>query len=178
MTRTVATLHFLAGRAGAGKTTLARRIASETQAILICEDEWMSRLAVPVESLHEYVTAAARIRSVIAPLTADLLRAGVSVVFDFGGNSVRDRDWVRSVFQQASADHVLHYVRTDDETCRTRVRQRNELKPEGVFFGIVTEAQLDEVNTFFAPPGDHEGFTIVVHDPSPGPARGSAFGEP
>lgn len=103
-------------------------------------------------------------RSVIAPLTADLLRLGVSVVFDFGGNSVKDRDWVKSLFQQAKADHVLHYVRTDDQTCRTRVRQRNELRPEGVFFGIVTEAQLDEVNKFFMPPGADEGFNVVVYD--------------
>jgi predicted kinase len=42
----MATLHFLAGR-GAGKTTLARKIASEADAILICEDEWMSRIATP-----------------------------------------------------------------------------------------------------------------------------------
>jgi predicted kinase len=124
----------------------------------------MSRIAAPVEALHEYLTAAAKLRSVIAPLTADLLRLGVPVVFDFGGNSVRDRDWVRSVFEQAKADHVLHYIRTDDETCRTRVRRRNELKPEGVFFGLVTEAQLDEVNEFFVPPVADEGFTVVVYD--------------
>jgi hypothetical protein len=43
----------------------------------------------------------------------------------------------------AKADHRLHYVR-------------------GVFFGVVTEAQVDEVNRFFAPPGEGEGFTVVV----------------
>ena len=161
----MATLHFMAGKAGSRKTTLARTIASEADAVLICEDEWMWRMAPPVETLHEYLTAAAKIRSVIAPLAGDLLRLGVPVVFDFGGNSVTDREWVRSVFEQAKADHVLHYLRTDDETCRARVRRRNELQPEGVFFGIVTEAQLDEVNKFFVPPRPHEGFTVVVYDP-------------
>jgi predicted kinase len=161
----MATLHFMAGRAGSGKTTLARTIASEAHAVLICEDEWMWRMAPPIETLHEYLKAAAKIRRVIAPLAGDLLRLGVPVVFDFGGNSVRDREWVRSVFEPAKADHVLHYLRTDDETCRARVRRRNELQPEGVFFGVVTEPQLDEVNKFFVPPGAHEGFTVVVHDP-------------
>jgi predicted kinase len=40
----MATLHFVAGRAGAGKTTLAREIAKLTPAILICEDEWLAGL--------------------------------------------------------------------------------------------------------------------------------------
>lgn len=81
----MATLHFLAGKTGAAKTTLARKIESDAHATLICEDEWMSRIAAPVETLREYLTEAAKIRSVIAPLTADLLRLSVSVVFDSGG---------------------------------------------------------------------------------------------
>jgi predicted kinase len=110
----MATLHFVSGRAGAGKTTLARKIAADVPAVLICEDEWMSRLADPIEHLHEYVAAAAKIRSVIAPLSIDLLRLGVPVVFDFGGNTVRDRNWVRSICRQANAAHVLHYITADE----------------------------------------------------------------
>src|SRR5438552_10817496 len=146
------TLHFLSGKAGSGKTTLARHIAQTERAVLICEDEWLSRLAAPIENLQQYVAATARLRSVIAPLTIDLLQLGTSVVFDFAGNTVRDRAWVRSLFQSAKVDHRLHYVRVGDATCKARVRQRNEMKPEGIFFGIVTEAQFDEVKRFFAPP--------------------------
>jgi len=164
MTREMAILHFVSGKAGSGKTTLARQIAQTERAVLICEDEWMSRLAGPIENLQQYLAAAARLRSVIAPLTVDLLQLGTSVIFDFAGNTVRDREWVRSLFQSAKAGHRLHYLRTDDATCKARVRQRNESKPEGVFFGVVTEAQVDEVNRFFAPPSGEEGFTLVVHD--------------
>jgi len=160
----MAILHFVSGKAGSGKTTLARQIAQTERAVLICEDEWMSRLAGPIENLQQYLAAAARVRSVIAPLTVDLLQLGTSVIFDFAGNTVRDREWVRSLFQSAKAEHRLHYMRTDDATCKARVRQRNESKPEGVFFGVVTEAQVDEVNRFFAPPSGEEGFTVVVHD--------------
>ena len=164
MTRGMAILHFVSGKAGSGKTTLARQIAQTERAVLICEDEWMSRLAGPIENLQQYLAAAARLRSVIAPLTVALLQIGTSVIFDFAGNTVRDREWVRSLFQSAKAGHRLHYLRTDDATCKARVRQRNESKPEGVFFGVVTEAQVDEVNRFFAPPSGEEGFTLVVHD--------------
>jgi predicted kinase len=87
----MATLHFVSGKAGAGKTTLARQIARTTPAVLICEDEWMFRLADPIENLQQYLAAAMKIRSVIAPLCVDLLKLDTSVVFDFAGNTVNDR---------------------------------------------------------------------------------------
>ena len=160
----MATLHFVAGKAGAGKTTLARQMARATPALMICEDEWMFRLADPIENLQQYLEAAARIRSVIAPLCVDVLKLGTLVVLDFAGNTAADRRWVRSIFETATADHRLHYVVADEDTCRARVRQRNVSKPDGVFFGVVTDRQVDEVNRFFAPPTTEEGFTIVVHD--------------
>jgi predicted kinase len=160
----VATLHFVSGKAGAGKTTLARHIARTTPAILICEDEWIVRLALPVENLQQYLAQAARIRSVIAPLCVDLLRLGTSVVLDFAGNTVGDRQWVRSIIESANADHRLHYIVADDATCRERVRRRNLTKPDGLFFGVVTDEQVDEVNRFFTPPRPDEGFILVVHD--------------
>src|SRR5438876_3139919 len=152
----MATLHFLCGKAGSGKTTLARKIAHEAPAVFICEDDWIARIADPIANLGDYVKAATRIRSVVAPLVGELLRFGVSVVFDFGGNTVRDRSWVRSIFQQANAEHILHYIQADDSICRARVRTRNETKPEGLFFGVVTAAQIDEVNRYFLPPGADE----------------------
>src|SRR5438128_517664 len=125
----MATLHFVSGKAGAGKTTLARKIARAMPALLICEDEWMFRLADPIENLQQYLAAAAKIRRVIAPLCVDLLKLGTSVVFDFAGNTANDRRWVRSIFETATADHRLHYVLADDDTCKARIRQRNASKP-------------------------------------------------
>jgi predicted kinase len=143
---------------------MARQIAQTAPAILFCEDEWLSRLADPIENLQQYLAAAGKIRSVIAPLSVDLLKLGTSVVFDFAGNTSRDRRWARSIFESARADHQLHYIPAADDVCRTRVRERNLSKPEGVFFGEVTEPQVNEVNRYFTPPGAEEGFIVVVHE--------------
>ena len=48
----MATLHFVSGKAGAGKTTLAREIARTAPALLICEDEWMATLADSIADLE------------------------------------------------------------------------------------------------------------------------------
>ena len=160
----MATLHFIAGKAGAGKTTLARALSRDLPAIVICEDEWLSHVAEPISNLADYLRAIGKLRAALAPHVIELLRLGVSVVFDFAGNTVRDRAWVRSIFEAAGADHVLHYLPVDDVTAKERVKARNIGRPPGVFYGEVTDAQVDEVNRYFTPPAPEEGFRIVMHD--------------
>jgi predicted kinase len=157
-----ASLHVLCGKAGSGKTTVARRLGRELPALVVCEDEWLVRLAPPVESLDEYLRASARCRSVIDPLTVDLLRLGTSVVFDFGGNTMRDRQWTLSIAHRAGVQAVLHYLPADDETCRARIRARNEGRPEGLYFGHVTDTHFDAVTRYFEVPSETEGFTVLV----------------
>jgi hypothetical protein len=55
------------------------------------------------------------VRKLIALLTSDLLRLGVSVVFDFAGNTRKDRQWVRGIFEDTNADHLLHLIEATDE---------------------------------------------------------------
>ena len=91
-----------------------------------------------------------RLKAALAPLAVRLLQLGVPVVFDFAGNTPNDRAWVRSIFESANADHVLHYIVASDESCKARLRLRNETKPEGVYFGFVSEDRFDEVTRFHA----------------------------
>jgi predicted kinase len=92
-----------------------------------------------------------------------MLQAGHSVVFDFGGNTIRDRQWVRSVFAKVGAQHELHYIVASESLCRSRLHDRNRAKPEGIYWGDVSDELFDEVNKYFQPPTHEEGFTIVEH---------------
>ena len=98
------------------------------------------------------------------PLVVRLLQSGVSVVFDFAGNTVNDRAWVRSVFESANADHVLHCIVASDELCKARLRLRNEIKPEGLYYGFVSEERFDEVTRYFLPLSDLENFNVIYYD--------------
>ena len=46
-------LLFLCGRAGAGKSTLARQMSVDHKAILICEDQWLVHLFDGASSIEE-----------------------------------------------------------------------------------------------------------------------------
>jgi predicted kinase len=157
-------LHFIAGKIGAGKTTLARRLALEVPAVHICEDQWISTLGGEVKTLRDYVRHSTRCRKLLVPHLRDILRVGASVVLDFAGNTSRDRAWVRSIFESAGADHVLHVLETPEALCLERLRQRNTECPEGLFWWEVSEVLFHEAAKHYVPPSEAEGFRVVRHE--------------
>ena len=156
-------LYLLCGRAGAGKSTLAREISTDKKAILFCEDQWLARLFDGAPTLEAYLERRGRIRMLLAEHVPDILKSGHSVVFDFGGNSVRDRSWVRSLSESADAMHELHYIIADEAFCWLRVAERNRTKHVGTYWGDVSKDQVDAVNRYFQPPTAAEGWLIVEH---------------
>ena len=158
------TLHFFCGKAGAGKSTLARALAQQEQALLLSEDVWLARLyGDQIHVFDDYIRCSQKLNTVITPLVIDLLNAGQTVVMDYQANTTRRRAWFRSLFEQGRADHVLHWLQTPDALCLARIQQRNTEMPEGA--SQLTEADFWHVSSFFEAPQAPEGFQLRVHAP-------------
>jgi predicted kinase len=156
------TLHFFCGKAGAGKTTIAGRLAKDHSAILVSEDICMMRLyGDQLKVFDDYIRLSAKLKTVIGPLVVDLLQAGNSVVLDFQANTRTGRSWFRSVFEQAGAAHQLHYVEASNETCLTQIAKRNIERPEGSHH--LTEEDFILITSYFQAPEESEGFIVVSH---------------
>lgn len=162
MSRLPGVLHLMCGKIAAGKSTLAASLAEAPDTILISEDRLLARLYPgEITALTDYARCAGRLREAIAPHIQALLRAGLSVSLDFQMNTLATRAWGRIVFEGAEADHVLHYLRLDNETCKKRLRARNAA---GSHDYAASDAEFDRFTSYFVEPGEAEGFRMLVHD--------------
>lgn len=158
---TKGTLTFFCGKMGAGKSTLSRKIAKETAAILISEDEWLAALYPDeVHSLKDYLKYSALIKPLLKNHVQYLLRYGVPVVMDFPANTLEQRAWFKSVYSEHEYPHRLIYIDVDDELCLEHIKMRRESCPERRHFD--TEDVFRRVSRFFEPPSDEEGFSVEV----------------
>lgn len=58
-----AVLHLMCGKAGAGKSTLAQRLAQQPQTLLLVEDAWLATLyEQEMTTLQDYARCSARLR--------------------------------------------------------------------------------------------------------------------
>lgn len=151
------TLHFLCGKIAAGKTTLAKKLCLDEDALLISQDFWMSTLYPENKSVADYLHRAPMLGKALSPHLISILQKEISVVLDFPANTPGARNWMREIFTQASCDHVLHFLNVDDETCRARMRQRNTT---GVHEYALTDEQFDQITALFVKPEKSEGFNI------------------
>jgi predicted kinase len=155
------TLYLLCGKIGAGKSTLARRLAAQPATLLVTMDHWMSIL-FPTENrtIEDFARLSARLRAAMGPHVIDILRQDVSVVLDFPANTVKWRNWMRSLITEANVGHELHVLDVPDAICKARLRKRNE---SGEHQYQVDETTFDLFMKYFAPPAPDEGFNVIVH---------------
>lgn len=155
-------LHLMCGKIAAGKSTLAARLAEAPNTILLSEDQLLAGLYPgEIATLADYVRCTRRLRETIAPHIRALLREGVSVVLDFQSNTLATRAWARTLFEEAEAEHILHHLRMDDETCKKRLHARNA---SGTHEYTVSDAEFDQFNSYVVEPSEAEGFRVLVHD--------------
>jgi predicted kinase len=152
---------MICGKVAAGKSTLAARLAESPGTILISEDHWTSRLFKDeLKTIADYARYSRRLHEAMGPHIVALLKAGLSVVLDFPANTPANRQWMRSLFEAAGAADRLHFLDVADDVCRQRLRRRNA---GGRHEFTVSDAEFDEITSYFVAPTADEAFEIMVY---------------
>lgn len=155
-------LHLTVGLPGAGKTTLARRIAEDEGILRLTPDDWMAPLFGDNDADGRRDILEGRMIWV----ADQVLRSGVCVVLDFGCWSPEERYSIRAITESAGARFDLLLVSLDEAERRARARSRWETAPETTF--PMTGDDHDRWLTSYHPPSVAE----LAQDPVPEPPRG------
>jgi predicted kinase len=137
------TLHLTVGLPGVGKTTLARELEQASGALRLTPDEWM----VPLFGLRWTDFGGKRdvLEGRLIWVAHQVLRAGVSVILDFGCWSPEERYALRAIAAVAGADFELHYLVLPEDERKKRATARWRESPEEVF-----EMSPEDHEAFFA----------------------------
>ena len=160
--RNVPVLYLTVGLPGAGKTTLARRIADTEGILRLTPDEWMAPLFNDSDGDGRRDILEGRMIWV----AHEVLRSKAAVVLDFGCWSPDERYAIRVIAESVGARFDLRHVSLEEAERRARARSRWESAPGTTF--PMSDADHDRFLALCQPPSPEELSYAPVPDPPPG----------
>ena len=155
----VGTLFFFCGKMGSGKSTYAKKLAKELNAILLSEDEWLSTIfPEEINDIQDYIKYSSRLKLILKEHIKTLLKSGLSVVMDFPGNTINQRKWFKEIFLEELIPHKLIYLKAEALLCLKRIenRRNNSIKPSP----FDTKEVFYQITNYFQSPNPEEGFNL------------------
>lgn len=118
-------LIVVCGLPGSGKTTHARAVEADLQAIRFSPDEWMQALSVDLyeEAMRE------KIESLQWQMAQRLLVLGMTVIVEFGSWGRSERGLLRLGARALGASVELHYLSAPIDVLFERIQRRGAESP-------------------------------------------------
>jgi predicted kinase len=120
-----ARLLLTCGLPGAGKTTIARQLAADRNALRLTQDEWLIALGSSPWDAPTRV----KLDHELWHLAQEVLRLGLSVVLDFGLWARIERDEMRLAARGLGVGVELHYLDVPTDELWRRIEARNSEPP-------------------------------------------------
>ncbi|MEY9860232.1 putative kinase [Catenulispora sp. GAS73] len=160
---------MLAGLTGSGKTTYARRLEAEHGVLRLSVDEEVfarhGRHGVDYPE-EEYPARAAPVAEDVQQRLAEEIRAGRSVVLDYGLWLRVEREAYKELVEAAGGSWRLIYLKVDRAELLRRLAERNVRQDANAL--TVTPEMLDQFAARFEEPCG-EGEEVVASDSHPPP---------
>ncbi|MDP4011807.1 MAG: ATP-binding protein [Candidatus Roizmanbacteria bacterium] len=119
------TLHLICGLPGSGKTTLSKKIESETGAIRFTPDEWIKNIWKEMAEI-EGNTYRDQIEQLQWQIGKQILKSGTDIIIEWGTWGRDEREILRNEARALGSKVKLYYLEVSRETLKERIVQRNK----------------------------------------------------
>mgnify|MGYP003836198285 FL=1 len=154
-------LVFFCGKMGAGKTTYAKELSNEPHTFYLSEDEILSSFYPnEIHNIKDYVLYSNRIKPYIMHLVKKLTKNALTVIMDFPGNTVKQREWFKMLIETCQVDGKLIYLKVADEICLSQIKKRRQEEPDRHQFDH--KEMFYQMTKYFQEPSEEEGLKIEI----------------
>lgn len=151
--------HIIIGFIGSGKTTFARKLEKETEAIRFTKDEWIVRVFGNTPSKDKFEEYDHKMTSLAREMALKCLEAGTSVIIDEGFWEKEQRYEIREKVENVGAIPKFYYIEAPFEIMKARTLKRSENPPVDSF--NIDEVSFNQYWKHFQPPDKDEEFTLI-----------------
>ncbi len=144
------------GKICCGKTTYAKKIRNDLNAVILSIDEFMLALfgQYAGEKHDEYVNAIERI---LLEKSVEIVRSGTNVILDWGLWTRKKRCFMREFYNSAGIECEIRYIEIADDKWKQRIDSRNALVTAGKTDDYyIDEALMSKAETLFEIPDEDE----------------------
>ncbi|MBR6790208.1 MAG: ATP-binding protein [Oscillospiraceae bacterium] len=152
----MAKVHLICGRICSGKTTLAKTLAEEHNAVILsCDEVTWALFGNDLGEKHDQMTG--RIRTYLLQKAVEIIRAGTGVILDWGFWTAAYRREIREYFAAASVEVCWHYVTVSPVEWERRIGKRNAAVLSGESHDyFVDEGLRAKLERLFEEPEENE----------------------
>lgn len=151
----MATLHLMVGLPSSGKTTEAKKLEREYNALRLTPDEWQYFLFGHDISDPEHDERHTRVEALMWEIAVKVLKSGVDVILDFGFWTKSERDEFRQKARSLGANTKIHYMDVPNNMIWDRLSVRNQSAGNDAIFYVGKE-DFDAWSRLFEVPTKQE----------------------
>lgn len=117
----IVTLYIIQGFIGAGKSTYSKKLASETGAVHLNPDEWVTKFYDRSEYMQNWDNCFEETVNRLWQKAKEDLQRGESIIFDMGFWHKKDRDFARRIAGECNCQFKHIYLHVPDEVLKKRI---------------------------------------------------------
>ena len=141
-------VYLICGKICAGKSTYAKKLAKEKNAVILSADEVTTLFAKDLGEQHDEI--ALRVRQYLMEKAVRIAQCGCPVILDWGFWTKAMRRDANSFFRSRGIAPVWHYLDGSDAVWAERISQRNLCPGQADY--VVDEGLKQKCLQLFEPP--------------------------
>ncbi len=154
------TLHLLCGYMGFGKSTIARKLALQYNAVILNDDEFMRELFGRNLPEPQFRQSHKKVSEFTWKLAERILQTGTNVILDRGFWSKQSRAYAVQRARYFCDSILFHQIECDMQTAKNRVLLRTQSDPSAL---EINENTFDLFSSRYEPISPEEQLDVIYY---------------